>query len=321
MHAKLLVVDDSPIVLKIVERALTRRGHTVVTARSGEEALQTFAGDKFALVILDVSLPGVDGYRVAEQIRRQEEEQYLPILFLSANTEHASRIQGLQHGGAVYMTKPFHEEEFIAQVESLLKIKELQDKLSEKNRLLEDLVKRDSLTGLYNHSYFQEIADHEFRRSLRYEHDLSCVLVDLDDFKRINDTFGHPTGDRVLAELAGLLIKGVRDVDVVARYGGEEFAILLPMTQVRNAKSVCERIRGAANGCVFDASQRRLHVSLSMGIASLRAHRPAGSLQLIELADEALYAAKRNGKNRVYINVDGDNNDLAQAALDRSETA
>ena len=155
MHAKLLVVDDSPIVLKIVERALTRRGHTVVTARSGEEALQTFAGDKFALVILDVSLPGVDGYRVAEQIRRQEEEQYLPILFLSANTEHASRIQGLQHGGAVYMTKPFHEEEFIAQVESLLKIKELQDKLSEKNRLLEDLVKRDSLTGLYNHSYFQ----------------------------------------------------------------------------------------------------------------------------------------------------------------------
>ena len=147
------------------------------------------------------------------------------------------------------------------------------------------------------------------------------MLVDLDDFKRINDTFGHPTGDRVLAELAGLLIKGVRDVDVVARYGGEEFAILLPMTQVRNAKSVCERIRGAANGCVFDASQRRLHVSLSMGIASLRAHRPAGSLQLIELADEALYAAKRNGKNRVYINVDGDNNDLAQAALDRSETA
>ena len=289
IRGKILIVDYSPIVVKIIERILHNHGYPTVTARDGVEAMQIFHEENFALVILDINMPGMDGFEVAAQIRKQDEEIYLPILFLSSDTERKSRILGLQQGGAVYMTKPFNEEEFLAQVESLLKIKELQDNLSQKNRLLEEMCRRDSLTSLYNHSYFQEIADHEFRRSVRYGHDLSCVLLDIDDFKKINDTFGHPTGDRVLAELAERMLKNVRDVDIVARYGGEEFAILLPMTNARQAKMICERGRKSIDQFPFDEKVRKLHVSVSMGIASLRTHEPASSLGLIEFADKALY--------------------------------
>lgn len=316
---KILVVDDSPIVTKIVERTLTQRGYRVVVARDGAAAVQAFHEDNFALVILDVNLPGIDGYEVARQIRKQDDELFLPILFLSANTERKSRIQGLQHGGAVYMTKPFNEDEFVAQVESLLKIKELQDNLAQKNRLLEEMCRRDSLTSLYNHSYFQEIADHELRRSLRYGNDVACVLIDIDDFKSINDTFGHPTGDRVLGELAELLLKSVRDVDIVARYGGEEFALLLPMTAVKPAKMVAERVRKAVAGRVFDEAKRKLKITASLGLATLRTNSPATSQELVEFADRALYAAKRNGKNRAFVYVpDGEYNDIAQAELERT---
>jgi diguanylate cyclase (GGDEF)-like protein len=321
VRGKILVVDDSPIVTKIIQRALTQRGYAVETAKSGTEALQLFHEDNFSLVILDVNMPGMSGYEVAQHIRKTEEEIFLPIVFLSADTERSSRVQGLQQGGSVYLTKPFHEEEFVAQVESLLKIKELQDNLAQKNRLLEEMCRRDSLTSLYNHSYFQEIADHEFRRSQRYGNDVACVLMDIDDFKKINDTFGHPTGDRVLSELAELMLVSVRDVDIVARYGGEEFAVLLPMTNIRQAKLVCERARRAITERVFDAKKRGLKISVSMGVASLRAHTPASALQMIEMADQALYAAKNNGKNRSYIYVaEGENNDLAQAELERTLT-
>lgn len=318
-RTKILVVDDSPIVTKIIERTLAARGYAVTVARDGTAAVQCFHDDLFSLVILDVNLPGIDGYEVARQIRKQDDELFLPIVFLSANTERSSRIQGLQQGGAVYLTKPFHEEEFLAQVESLLKIKELQDNLAQKNRLLEEMCRRDSLTSLYNHSYFQEITDREFKRGQRYGHDVACVLIDIDDFKHINDTFGHPTGDRILSELGELLLRSVRDVDVVARYGGEEFALLLPMTNVKNAKFVCERTRKAVSSRVFDEGKRKLKITASLGIATLRAHAPASALDLIEMADKALYAAKRSGKNRAYVYVSsGDYNDLTQAELERT---
>lgn len=318
-RAKILIVDDSPIVTKIIERTLAARGYAVTVARDGHAAVQAFHEDVFSLVILDVNLPGIDGYEVAKQIRKQDDELFLPIVFLSANTERTSRILGLQQGGAVYMTKPFHEEEFLAQVESLLKIKELQDNLAQKNRLLEEMCRRDSLTSLYNHSYFQEVTDREFKRATRYGQDVACVLIDLDDFKHINDTFGHPTGDRLLAELGDLLLRSVRDVDIVARYGGEEFALLLPMTNVKHAKMVCERARKNIAGRVFDESKRKLKVTASLGIATLRAHAPASALDLVEFADKALYAAKHSGKNRAYVYVpSGDYNDLTQAELERS---
>ncbi len=320
-QARILVVDDSPIVLKIVERLLTQRGYSVMVAKNGHEALQIFNTSTFSLVILDVNLPDIDGFEVGRQMHTQDPEVFLPIVYFSANAERASKVQGLQQGGSVYITKPFHDDEFVAQVESLLKIKDLQDNLSQKNRLLEEMCRRDSLTSLYNHSYFQEITDHEFKRSQRYGHDLACALVDIDFFKDVNDSFGHPTGDRVLAELAELMLANVRDVDIVARYGGEEFALLLPMTNIRYAKMVAERIRQAAAERIFDGEKRKLKITLSIGIAALRTHEPSSPAALIEFADQALYAAKHNGKNRSYIYVgDAPYTDSGQAELARKLT-
>ena len=316
---KILVVDDSLIVTKIVSRILGQRGYTVLCAGDGSEALQIFSEHRLSLIILDVNLPGMDGFEVANQIRLLDEKSFLPILFLSANAERHSRLRGLQHGGWVFMGKPIHEDEFLAQVESLLKIKELQDTLEKKNLLLEEMCRRDSLTSLYNHSFFQESVEREFRRSVRYDHDTACVLVDIDDFKRVNDEHGHPTGDRVLMQMSELILKTLREVDIVARYGGEEFGLLLPMTNARNAKTVCERARALVASTVFDPDKHRLRLSVSMGIATLRGHQPKNPHQFVEFADEALYSAKRNGKNRTYLHVgSSDNNDLAQRQLEES---
>jgi two-component system, cell cycle response regulator len=322
VKGKILVVDDSSLATTLIERQLARRGHQVVTTTSGAEAIALFPHDNFALAILDVNMPDMDGFEVAEKIRGFHDELFLPILFLSADGQRNARLRGLRQGGAVYMTKPFNEEEFIAQVESLLLIKQLQDNLAQKNRLLEEMCRRDSLTSLYNHSYFQEMADHEFKRTLRYEQDLACVLLDLDNFKEINDSFGHPTGDRVLAELAELLLDKVRTVDVVARYGGEEFALLFPMTDLRHAKMVAERVRTAIADHVFDIGVRALRITASFGVATVLAHQAASSAEVIEFADKALYAAKHNGRNRTYVYVrEGANDDAVQAGLDCDRTA
>ncbi len=298
MTGKILVVDDSRVAAEMISRQLRARGHEVVAVTDGEAGLRTLLEDNFSLVILDVNMPGLDGFAVAERIRALHEDLFLPILFLSADAARDTHVRSLRQGGTVYMTKPFNEEVFAAQVESLLVIKDLQDNLAQKNRLLEEMCRRDSLTNLYNHSYFQELVDHQFRSSRRYEHPLSCILLDLDRFKQINDTFGHPTGDRVLTELADLLHRCVREVDVVSRYGGEEFGLLLPMTDAAGAELVAERIRNRVAEHVFDAEIRRLRLTCSLGVASI-GPSVSSARELIEFADRALYLAKRTGRNRV----------------------
>lgn len=294
MKTKILVVDDSPLVIQLVSRILEREGYGVAGAVNGDEALRLYASERFSLAVLDVNMPGIDGLSLAELLRRHDQDSFLPILFLSAEDERATRIRGLQKGGAVFMVKPFHEEEFLAQVESLLWVKELQDNLAQKNKLLQELCRRDSLTSLYNHAYFSEIGEHEFRRAQRYGSDLACILLDIDDFKTINDTYGHPCGDRVLTELAVRLRKSVRDVDVVARYGGEEFAVLLPMASARHAQVVAERIRRTIASKPFEG---KLPITVSLGLATLLENRPGSLQDLVEFADRALYVAKRHGKN------------------------
>jgi len=171
--------------------------------------------------------------------------------------------------------------------------------LSHLNRVLREQTSRDSLTGLYNHRYFQEMLRHEFLLAQRHQTELSCMMLDLDLFKDVNDTCGHPFGDLVLKGTAEQILHEARATDTVARYGGEEFAILLPNTDLEGATSIAERIRIRAQEYIHQDKDVAMRVTISIGLASTRAHSPHRPEDLLTFADRALYRAKRAGRNKV----------------------
>ena len=171
--------------------------------------------------------------------------------------------------------------------------------LSRLNKTLRDQTSRDSLTGLYNHRYFQEMLRHEFLLAQRHQTELSCMMLDLDLFKEVNDTCGHPFGDLVLKGTADQILREARGTDTVARYGGEEFAILLPNTDLEGATSIAERIRARAQKYIHQDKDVAIRVTISIGLASTRAHSPQLPEDLLAFADRALYQAKKTGRNKV----------------------
>ena len=171
--------------------------------------------------------------------------------------------------------------------------------LSRLNKMLREQSSRDSLTGLYNHRYFQEMLRHEFLLAQRHQSELSCMMLDLDLFKEVNDTCGHPFGDLVLKGTAKQILHEARATDTVARYGGEEFAVLLPNTDLEGATSIAERIRIRAQDYTHQDKDVAMRVTISIGLASTRAHSPQRPEDLLAFADRALYQAKRAGRNKV----------------------
>jgi diguanylate cyclase (GGDEF)-like protein len=171
--------------------------------------------------------------------------------------------------------------------------------LSLLNKALREQTSRDSLTGLYNHRYFQEMLRHEFLLAQRHRSELSCMMLDLDLFKDVNDTCGHPFGDLVLKGTAEQILRESRITDTVARYGGEEFAILLPNTDLEGAIRIAERIRVRAQEHTHQGEGVAMHVTISIGLASNRAHSPQRPEELLAFADRALYRAKETGRNKV----------------------
>lgn len=186
----------------------------------------------------------------------------------------------------------------------LVHIKKTNTTLAKLNRLnarLRDQTIRDGLTGLYNHRHFQEMLRHEFLLARRHNSDLACLMLDLDRFKEVNDTYGHPFGDHVLAGTATLILNETRITDTVARYGGEEFAILLPNTDQEGALAIAERIRAKAENYLHRQREIARIVTISIGLATIATTQPEKPEQLLALADQALYEAKTAGRNRVTI--------------------
>jgi diguanylate cyclase (GGDEF)-like protein len=177
----------------------------------------------------------------------------------------------------------------------------------EKARLF-NLATIDGLTGLIVHRHFQAKMEEEFRRAKRYQKDLSYLMTDIDHFKKFNDTWGHQIGDMVLREVAKIVRSCVRDTDVAARYGGEEFAVILPETDLDGAILFAERLREKVEAASFEGPEQDLKVTISIGVSSLPSHKAENALEMIKLADDALYVAKENGRNRVETPVEGVNN-------------
>ncbi|MCK4469479.1 MAG: diguanylate cyclase [Desulfobacterales bacterium] len=299
--ARILVIDDSKLILHVAKTILSKQGHQVFLAEDGNIGLRTAATEHPDLILLDLILPGMDGYEVCQRIKKGDATSEIPVIMLTSKSEAADKVRGLEMGASDYVTKPFDEGELMARVNIHLHIRELHESLKEKNRQLKEMANRDGLTGLYNHRYFKETILNDFQRAVRYHESLSCVMFDIDHFKKFNDNYGHQAGDMVLRTLGSLIDNLVRGSDLPARYGGEEFVLLMYHTAPKEALMVAERLRKAVEQHKFQADDLVLTVNISVGVASFPHPEIADAKTLIECADKALYRAKEEGRNRVIV--------------------
>lgn len=286
-RGKVLIIDDIEDDVRIMEKCMRSQGYDVITARTGEEGLRLAKEKLPDVILLDIMMPDIDGYKICEELRGTYETRDIPIIFVSAKVEMANIIEGFRRGGDDYITKPFSLQELAARVSAAMRVKERQDRLKMMSIT-------DELTGLYNRRYLNERLREEVERARRYRYPISCLMIDIDRFKEINDAYGHQVGDKVLAELGKLLRNTTRVVDIVARYGGEEFLIILPMTNLKGARTVAERIRRSVQQARF-GGDLELPLTVSIGCAELN---PLEGDEmdpdlLVKQADQALYEAKK----------------------------
>ena len=296
---RVLVIDDNAVIKRLATMLLTKKGHSVETASNGPEGIASAKSFMPHVILLDVMMPEIDGYEVCRWLKADDHTKDIPIIMVTSRAEIVDKVKGLELGAADYVQKPFDHEELQARVSTQIKMKFLWDELQEKNKLLEELVKKDGLTDLYNHRYFHDRIVEEFNRSKRYGLSMSCVLMDIDFFKKINDTYGHQAGDQILKKLAEIILANIRDVDTAARYGGEEFALILPHTTSENAAKFADRLRRSVDETDFQFEGSSIKVTVSLGVASLPGNDPKTHTDIIRFADDALYAAKNAGRNRV----------------------
>jgi diguanylate cyclase (GGDEF)-like protein len=244
------------------------------------------------LVVMDVETPGCGGVDLTALIRQSKTFLDLPIVLLSSQATQQAWRDAIRCGADDLFPRSMAHGELIQAVSVRI----------ERYRALHTLIMRDGLTGLYNHAALQEQAERELTRSMRRGEALTLAMIDLDDFKRINDTYGHPVGDQVLRAAARLLQRRLRNGDVVGRYGGEEFAVLLPVTDASAAARVLDEIRMAFQAIRHKSNDSEFSATFSVGLAQFgKDSRTANAAELFVAADQALYRAKRNGRNRVEI--------------------
>jgi len=293
-RAKVLIVDDDPLNRLVLEKTL-KDEHDVFLVESGEKALTFVKTTQVDLIILDVIMPGIDGYEVLVQLKENPITQSVPIIFISANRSHDDEAKGLELGAMDYITKPFSPSIVRVRVRNQLLIKQ-------KNDLLEMLASIDGLTEIPNRRYLDENLSREWRRSKRSGTPLSVLLMDIDHFKRYNDCYGHRAGDECLKEVAQVLAAQCeRGSDFIARYGGEEFAAVLPGVGKADAIEFANKIRSAVNALDIEhkASLNADHITISIGIATTESGQIYAEQALLEEADLGLYAAKDEGRDRI----------------------
>jgi two-component system, cell cycle response regulator len=298
---RVLVIDDNAVIKRLASMLLIKKGHAVEVATNGAEGIIFAKTFKPHVILLDVMMPEIDGYEVCRCLKSDDQTKDIPIIMVTSRAEIVDKVKGLELGAADYVQKPFDHEELQARVATQVKMKILWDELQEKNKLLEELVKKDGLTNLYNHRYFHDRMVDEFNRCKRYGLSVSCVLMDIDFFKKINDTYGHQAGDDILQKLAQIILSNIRDVDIGARYGGEEFALILPHTRLDNAVKFSDRLRRNVEETDFRFDGNSIKVTVSLGVACLPENDPKTHTDIIRFADDALYAAKTAGRNRVEV--------------------
>jgi diguanylate cyclase (GGDEF)-like protein len=286
----LLIVDDTVVNLDILIDLL--EGYDVIDTTNGKDALKIVQDENIDLILLDIMMPSMDGYKVCQKLKENPKTKGIPVIFITAKTDEKSIEKAFDIGGADYITKPFKPKELLARVKRELHIQDLQNELKL-------LAATDPLTKLYNRRYFTQTAKHIFDLARREKKDLSLIMLDIDKFKNVNDTYGHDVGDMVIVALANQLIEYHRQSDIACRFGGEEFVILLPNTSLDNAVSLAQDIRLDVENLNIQTNNSQLKFTISLGVSKVNFNDEINIEKALKRADDALYDAKRSGRNMV----------------------
>jgi two-component system, cell cycle response regulator len=307
MPQTILAIDDSPDVHDLLAVRLKPEGVQLHRALSAHEGLDSAASVRPDLILLDVDMPEMSGLEVCQQLKASPATSSIPVIFLTGASNVNTKVQGFDVGAIDYVTKPFEPAELRARVRAALRMKRYQDLLATRANL-------DALTGLWNRGYFDQRLGEEIAAAARYGRIVSLVMLDVDHFKRINDTHGHPFGDRVLQAIGDCLIENSRTTDVACRYGGEEFAVILTETDRDGAMLGAERLRQGIRALPFTQKSNPVVVTASFGVCCSVDLDPAllSPDTIKKGADDALYRSKQEGRDRVTASSSG----LRQAKID-----
>lgn len=287
---KILIIDDSPDALAVAKARLAKENASIFCAGGGKEGLETARREHPDLILLDLDMPDMSGFDVCQALKSDAEQCMIPVIFLTGSGCLADKVKGLDMGAVDYVTKPFDAIELQARVRAALRTKRLQD-------LLAKYAQVDPLTELGNRRALEERWRQEWTRTQRYGGSFAIIMADLDHFKFINDTYGHPAGDQVLREVAAILAGECRTSDLPGRFGGDEFVVILPAQHALDAAGLAGRCRRKIERTCIHASDSEIRVTASFGVADSSDH--ASCEEIIQDADKALYQAKQAGCNRV----------------------
>lgn len=327
----ILVVDDNTENIKLAVRYLKEEGYRTAFATGGKQCLSLVHEHLYDLVLLDVMMPEMDGFETCRKIKALPQYRDVPVIFLTARTDKESVVEGLETGGADYITKPFHGRELTLRVGAHIELKRVREKLEEinaelqkelltgmklseeleqskeelqrANQQLHTMATTDPLTGMMNRRRMLDFLDYEATRMKRTDNAYSVLMCDIDHFKSVNDTYGHETGDVILKKVAAVLLEEVREQDKAARWGGEEFLLLLPETAGEGALTLAEKLRAAVAALETEVNGELLRVTMTFGAAV--SHKEIDFDEVIRRADSALYEGKEGGRDRCFLYQNG----------------
>ncbi len=308
---KILVVDDHEDNVELLRARLEARGYEVFGANDGLTALEIAQKVVPDLILLDVMMPKMDGMEVVRRLKANKDLPFIPVIMQTALDSTENKVEGLDAGADDYITKPINFAELEAHVKAMLRIKDLESKLTRKESELTDLNEKlkmisltDGLTGIENRRSLEDRLKEVWSHSVRLHEPIALVMCDIDKFKSVNDNYGHLAGDAVLKEFAQILKGEAREIDRVGRYGGEEFLLILPGTVLDAAVTFAERLREKVERHTFSYEGGTLHRTMSCGVAGAPHPKVRDQEELVRAADDALYVAKETGRNKV-IRFDG----------------
>jgi diguanylate cyclase (GGDEF)-like protein len=288
----ILVIEDHPDQRDLLAIVLQREGYRVITAANGVDGLAKLEQEQVQIALSDIMMPKMDGFELIKQIRSNPALKSIYFILITARIQEGDRVRGLDLGADDYITKPFSFSELLARVR-------VGSRLVQYQRHLEHQTQVDSLTGLFNRRAFERKMEEEFERSKRYQHPLSLLILDIDNFKTINDTYGHHGGDTALVKISETLRAKTRQSDFPSRFGGEEFVLVLPDTDLDGALLVANKVHEEIRSRTFGTASRSFSLTVSIGLSSTCAKTYREWREMLEDADQALYVAKNSGKDRI----------------------